>query len=46
MEKVSNHNIFITLGEILPREQFAKRKAAIAEAKKNKNANQPKVFQI
>lgn len=31
------------LGEILPREQFAKRKAAIAEAKKNKNANQPKV---
>jgi len=29
-------------GEILTREQFNKRKLAIAEAKKNKNANQPK----
>jgi hypothetical protein len=32
-------------GEILSREQFYKRKSAIAEAKKNKNANQPKVTQ-
>jgi hypothetical protein len=29
-------------GEILTREQFSKKKAVIAEAKKNKNANQPK----
>ena len=30
--------------EILTREQFHKRKVAIAEAKKNKNANQPKAL--
>lgn len=31
-------------GEILTREQFIKRKAAIAEAKKNKESNQPKAL--
>lgn len=31
-------------GEILTREQFAKRIDAIAQAKKNKNANQPKAL--
>jgi hypothetical protein len=31
-------------GEVLTREQFGKRKAAIAEAKKNKEANQPKAL--